>query len=124
MEHLEESLYIRIVANKKNQLTEGHYQDWQQQIFQKIEKQYNNLYNEGRQFSLKNIMKNQIKEGYDNLHEMLNHVQLKLNFITIDGAIAVGKTTACHWLKTCLQSYEQNVILREEITLQHKDLLK
>ncbi|CAG8848716.1 4557_t:CDS:1, partial [Gigaspora margarita] len=55
---------------------------------------------------------------------MLNHDQLKLNFIAIDGAIAVGKTTACHWLKTWLQSYEQNVILREEITLQHKDLLK
>ncbi|CAG8843081.1 44031_t:CDS:1 [Gigaspora margarita] len=69
-------------------------------------------------------MQNQIKEGYDNLHEMLNHDQLKLNFIIIDGAIAVGKTTICHWLKTWLQSYEQNVILREEITLQHKDLLK
>ncbi|CAG8617386.1 45354_t:CDS:2 [Gigaspora margarita] len=124
MEHLEESLYIRIAANKKNQLTEGQYQDWQQQMFQKIEKQYNTLYNEGRQFSLKNIMKNQIKEGYNNLHEMLNHDQLKLNFITIDGAIAVEKTTTCHWLKTWLQSYEQNVILREEITLQHKDLLK
>ncbi|CAG8838200.1 27965_t:CDS:2, partial [Gigaspora margarita] len=106
MEHLKESLYIRIAANKKNQLTEGQYQDWQQQMFQKIEKQYNILYNEGRQFSLKNIMQNQIKEGYDNLHEMLNHDQLKLNFIAIDRAIV------------------QNVILREEITLQHKDLLK
>ncbi|CAG8854923.1 34410_t:CDS:1, partial [Gigaspora margarita] len=31
MEHLEENLYIRIAANKKNQLTEGQYQDWQQQ---------------------------------------------------------------------------------------------
>ncbi|CAG8857670.1 20276_t:CDS:1, partial [Gigaspora margarita] len=31
MEHLEESLYIRIAVNKKNQLTEGQYQDWQQQ---------------------------------------------------------------------------------------------
>ncbi|CAG8851359.1 5264_t:CDS:1, partial [Gigaspora margarita] len=124
MEHLEENLYIRIAANKKLQLTEEQYQNWQQQMFQKIEKQYNTLYNEGRQFSLKNIMKNQIKEGYDNLHEMLNHDQLKLNFIAIDGAIAVGKTIACHWLKTWLQSYEQNVILREEITLQHKDLLK
>ncbi|CAG8847745.1 3002_t:CDS:2, partial [Gigaspora margarita] len=124
MEHLEESLYIRIAAKKKNQLTERQYQDWQQQMFQKIEKQYNTLYNEGRQFSLKNIMKNQIKEGYDNLHEMLNHDQLKLNFIAINGVIAVGKTTTCHWLKTWLQSYEQNVILREEITLQHKDLLK
>ncbi|CAG8855642.1 12538_t:CDS:2, partial [Gigaspora margarita] len=79
MEHLEESLYIRIAANKKNQLTEG------------------------LQFSLKNIMQNQIKEGYDNLHEMLNHDQLKLNFIVIDGAIAVGKTTTCYWLKTWLQ---------------------
>ncbi|CAG8838257.1 18771_t:CDS:1, partial [Gigaspora margarita] len=124
MEYLEESLYIRIAANKKNQLTEKQYQDWQQQMFQKIEKQYNTLYNEEKQFSLKNIMKNQIKEGYDNLHEMLNHDQLKLNFIAIDGAIAVGKTTACHWLKTWLQSYEQNVILRKEITLQYKDLLK
>ncbi|CAG8832429.1 41815_t:CDS:2 [Gigaspora margarita] len=103
MEHLEESLYIRIAANKKNQLTEGQYQDWQQQMFQKIEKQYNTLYNEGRQFSLKNIMRNQIKEEYDNLHKMLNHNQLKLNFIAIDGAIAVGKTTTCHWLKTWLQ---------------------
>ncbi|CAG8843082.1 44032_t:CDS:2, partial [Gigaspora margarita] len=28
MEHLEESLYIRIAVNKKNQLTEGQYQDW------------------------------------------------------------------------------------------------
>ncbi|CAG8848205.1 22912_t:CDS:2, partial [Gigaspora margarita] len=93
-------------------------------MFQKIEKQYNTLYNKGKQFSLKNIIKNQIKEGYDNLHEMLNHDQLKLNFIIIDGAIAVGKTTTCHWLKTWLQSYEQNVILREEITLQHKDLLE
>ncbi|CAG8847513.1 4763_t:CDS:2 [Gigaspora margarita] len=73
MEHLEESLYIRIAAYKKNQLTKGQYQDWQQQMFQKIEKQYNNLHNEGRQFSLKNIMQNQIKKGYDNLHEMLNH---------------------------------------------------
>ncbi|CAG8837506.1 13264_t:CDS:2, partial [Gigaspora margarita] len=115
MKHLEESLYIRIAANKKNQLTEEQYQDWQQQMFQKIEKQYNTLYNEERQFSLKNIMRNQIKEEYNNLHEMLNHDQLKLNFIAIDGAIA---------LKTWLQSYKQNVILREEITLQHKDLLK
>ncbi|CAG8840710.1 29168_t:CDS:2 [Gigaspora margarita] len=77
-------------------------------MFQKIEKQYNNLYNEERQFSLKNIMQNQIKEGYDNLHEMLNHDQLKLNFIAIDGAIAVVK----------------NLATKEEITLQHKDLLK
>ncbi|CAG8742969.1 20926_t:CDS:2, partial [Gigaspora margarita] len=108
MEHLEESLYIRIAANKKNQSTEGQYQDWQQQMFQKIEKQYNILYNEGKQFLLKNIMQNQIKEEYDNLHEMLNHDQLKLNFIAIDRAIEVGKTTTCHWLKTWLQSYEQN----------------
>ncbi|CAG8844782.1 11325_t:CDS:2, partial [Gigaspora margarita] len=115
MEHLEESLYIRIAANKKNQLTKGQYQDWQQQMFQKIEKQYNTLYNEGKQFSLKNIMENQIKKGYDNLHEMLNHDQLRLNFIAIDRAIA---------LKTWLQSYKQNIILREEITLQHKDLLE
>ncbi|CAG8848437.1 11220_t:CDS:2, partial [Gigaspora margarita] len=124
MEHLEESLYIRIVANKKNQLTEGQYQNWQQQMFQKIEKQHNILYNEGKQFLLKNIMWNQIKGEYANLHEMLNYDQLKLNFIIIDGAIAVGKTTTCYWLKTWLQSYEQNVILRKEITLQHKDLLK
>ncbi|CAG8785661.1 10981_t:CDS:1, partial [Gigaspora margarita] len=124
MEHLEESLYIRIAANKKNQLTERQYQDWQQQMFQRIEKQYNTLYNEGKQFSIKNIMQNQIKEGYDNLHEMLNHDQLELNFIVIDRAIAVEKTTTCHWLKTWLQSYEQNIILRKEIILQHKDLLK
>ncbi|CAG8848717.1 4558_t:CDS:2, partial [Gigaspora margarita] len=58
IEHLKESLYIRIAANKKNQLTEGQYQDWQQQMLQKIEKQYNSLYNEEKQFSLKNIMKN------------------------------------------------------------------
>ncbi|CAG8855521.1 39121_t:CDS:1, partial [Gigaspora margarita] len=113
-----------IAANKKNQLTEGQYQDWQRQMSQKTKKQYSTLYNEGRQFSLKNIMQNQIKEGYDNLHEMLNHNQLKLNFIVIDRAIAVEKTTTCHWLKTWLQSYEQNVILREEIILQHKDLLE
>ncbi|CAG8851107.1 16259_t:CDS:1, partial [Gigaspora margarita] len=126
MEHLEESLYIRIATNKKNQLTEEQYQDWKKQMDLKIKHQhnYNTLHNEGKQFSLKTIMTNQIQEGYDNLHKMLNHDQLKLNFIAIDGAIAVGKTTACHWLKTCLQSYEQNVILREEITLQHKDLLK
>ncbi|CAG8852145.1 44926_t:CDS:1, partial [Gigaspora margarita] len=29
--HLEENLYIRIATNKKLQLTEGQYQDWQQQ---------------------------------------------------------------------------------------------
>ncbi|CAG8663120.1 18395_t:CDS:2 [Gigaspora margarita] len=81
------------------------------------------FYNEEKQFSLKTIMIDQIQKGYDNLHEMLNHDQLKLNFIVIDGAIAVGKTTTCNWLKAWLQSYEQNVILREEITLQHKDLL-
>ncbi|CAG8801996.1 34150_t:CDS:1, partial [Gigaspora margarita] len=95
-------------------------------MYLKIEHQhnYNILHNEGKQFSLKTIMTDQIREGYDNLHRMLNHDQLKLNFIAIDGAIAVGKTTTCHWLKTWLQSYKQNIILREEITLQHKDLLK
>ncbi|CAG8788093.1 30421_t:CDS:2, partial [Gigaspora margarita] len=117
MEHLEESLYIRIAANKKSQLTEGQYQDWQQQMSRKIEKQYNTLYNKGRQFSLKNIMKNQIKEGYDNLHEMLNHDQLKLNFIAMDRAIVVGKTTTCYWLKTWLQSYEQNKIPNRTYTV-------
>ena len=68
-------------------------------------------------------MKNHTEKGYDNLHKMLNHDNLKLNFIIVDGAIAVGKTTLCHWLKDWLQKLGQHVILREEITLQHKDLL-
>ncbi|KAF0514978.1 hypothetical protein F8M41_017461 [Gigaspora margarita] len=102
MQHPEETYFVKIATKKKNELTEGQYQDWMQQMFQKIEKQhrYNTLHNEGKQFSLKTIMTDRIKEGYDNLHEMLNHDQLKLNFIVIDGAIAVGKTTMCHWLKT------------------------
>ncbi|CAG8845842.1 3083_t:CDS:2, partial [Gigaspora margarita] len=102
IEHLEESLYIRIAANKKNQLTEEQYQDWKKQMDLKIEHQhnYNTLYNEGKQFSLKTIIIDQIQEGYNNLHRMLNHDQIKLNFIAIDGAIAVEKTTTCHWLKT------------------------
>ncbi|KAF0488315.1 hypothetical protein F8M41_022341 [Gigaspora margarita] len=94
-QHPEETYFIKIATKKKNELTEGQYQDWMQQMFQKIEHQHKHttLYNKGKQFLLKTIMKNQIKEGYDNLHEMLNHDQLKLNFIAIDGAIAVGKTT-------------------------------
>ncbi|CAG8783100.1 2711_t:CDS:1 [Gigaspora margarita] len=125
MENLKESLYIKIAANKKNQLTKEQYQNWKKQMDLKIEHQHNysTFHNKGKQFSLKTIITDQIQKGYDNLHEMLNHDQLKLNFIVIDGAIAVGKTTTCHWLKTWLQSYKQNVILREEITLQHKDLL-
>ncbi|CAG8803012.1 11136_t:CDS:2, partial [Gigaspora margarita] len=98
MENLEESLYIKIAANKKTQLTKEQYQDWKKQMNLKIEHQHNysTFHNEEKQFSLKTIMTNQIQKGYDNLHEMLNHDQLKLNFIVIDGAIAVGKTTICH----------------------------
>ena len=55
--------------------------------------------NEKNYFPFTKIMKNHLKKGYDNLHKMLNHDTLKLNFIIIDGAIAVGKTTLCHWLK-------------------------
>ncbi|CAG8792775.1 38337_t:CDS:2 [Gigaspora margarita] len=91
MEHLEESLYIRIAANKKKQLTEGQYQDWQKQI---------------TQFFTEEIITNQ--EEKEKLNQLLQYSTFKLlpNKMNYTIFCDLGQEQMLQWFKK--RSKERN----------------